>query len=71
MNQNTFSFVIYLIHACADKWNLTPAQVYQKLQRTDCISGYLVPHYEILHTQGSGYLVQDVQQYLEARGESV
>lgn len=69
MNRDSFAFVIYMIHACADKWNMLPSEVYRKLQSVGCIDQYLVPHYEILHTQGTGYVVEDIREYLEIRGE--
>lgn len=68
MDKESFSFVVYMIHACADKWDKLPSEVYQKLQSVGCIDGYLVPHYDILHTQGTGYIVDDIRQYLEVRG---
>ena len=71
VNKDSFSFVVYMIHACADRWKQSPSEVYRKLKESGCISQYLVPHYEILHTQGSGYLVDDIQQYLELRGIAV
>ncbi len=71
MNRETFSFIIYMIHACAHQWNLTPSEVYRKLKSTGCIGQYLVPHYDILHTQGTGYLVDDIKTYLEVRGVAV
>lgn len=70
MNKDSMEFVVYMIHACADRWHLTPKQVYQMLEKTDCISQYLVPFYDILHTQGSNYLVDDIQEYLKLRGVS-
>ena len=71
MNQDTFSFVIYMIHACSNRWHLPPSEVYQKMTRADCINSYLVAHYDVLHTLGTGYLVDDVREYLERRGISV
>lgn len=71
MNQETFSFVIYMIHACADRWNMMPSEVYQKLQSVGCIGNYLVPHYDILHTQGTGYIVNDIREYLQVRGVTI
>ncbi|MCM1143924.1 MAG: DUF3791 domain-containing protein [Blautia sp.] len=68
MNKDSFSFIIYMIHACADKWNMMPSEVYWKLQGAGCIEGYLVPHYDILHTQSTGYIVDDIKEYLEVRG---
>ena len=37
MNKDSFSFVIYLIHAGADKWDSSPGEIYKKLQRAGCI----------------------------------
>ena len=71
MIKESFSFVVYIIHACANKWNMMPSEVYRKMQSAGCISGYLVPHYDILHTQGTGYIVEDIEQYLEVRGVAV
>ena len=67
MDKNSFSYVVYMIHACANRWGLSPAEVYQKLQLADGIGGFLVPHYEILHTQGTDFVVEDIREYLENR----
>lgn len=71
MNRESFSFVIYMIHACAGKWNMLPFEVYRKLQSAGCIDNYLVPYYDILHTQGTGYIVDDIKEYLALRGITV
>ena len=68
MDKESFSFVVYMIHACAGKWDMLPSNVYRKLQSAECIDRYLVPHYEILHTQGTDYIVDDIEKYLETRG---
>ena len=51
MDNESFSFVIYMIHACANKWGKLPSEVYALLTKADCINKYLVPHFDILHTQ--------------------
>ena len=71
MNKESFSFVVYIIHACANKWDMLPSKVYQKLQNAECIDRYLVPHYDILHTQGTDYIVDDIEKYLEVRGIAI
>ena len=68
MNKESFSFVVYMLHACADKWGMSPSEVYKTLQSSGCIDHYLVPNYEILHTQGSGLVLDDIEQYLTVRG---
>ena len=71
MDKEVFSFVIYIIHACANRWNLSPSAVYRTMKQTDCVSGYLAPHYDVLHTQGTEYVVDDIREYLKNRGVTV
>ena len=68
MNQESFSFVIYMIHACANKWGKRPSEVYSILSSSDCIDNYLVKHFDIIHTQSTRYIIEDVMEYLGARG---
>ena len=71
MNKESFAFVIYMIHACADKWRKMPSDVYKLLQNSGCIDHYLVPHYDILHTQGTDNIVEVIKEYLVIRGVNV
>ena len=71
MSKEASFFVIYMIHICAEKWQLSPAQTYQKMSAAGCIDGYLVPHYEVLHTQSSDYVAEDLKEYLRNRGVTV
>ena len=71
MSKESLSFVVYMIHAGANKWDMLPSIVYQKLQSAGCIDHYLVPHYEILHTQGTDFVVNDIEEYLEVRGIAI
>lgn len=68
MDRDTFSFVVYMIHACAGRWKKLPSDAYRILKDSGCISEYLVPCYDVLHTQGVDYIVDDIQEYLEIRG---
>ena len=67
MNQESFSFVIYMIHACANKWGKLPSEVYTMLSSVDCINNYLVKHFDIIHTQSTSYVIDDITDYLNAR----
>ena len=69
MTKEVFEFVIYMIHACARKWGQSPSVVYKRMQNTGCIENYLVPHYEVLHTQGTSFVVEDIEEYLKMRGD--
>ena len=46
-------------------------RVYHILQSKGCIDGFLVPNYDVLHTQGTMYIVEDIQEYLKVRGSMV
>ena len=70
MTKEVFEFVIYMIHACARKWGQSPSVVYKRLQNADCIENYLVPHYDVLHTQGTEFVVADIEEYLKMRGDA-
>ena len=70
-DKNVFEFVIYVIHACADKWNKLPSEVYKLLDSKDCINKFLVSNYDILHTQSTANVVEDLKEYLKVRGISV
>ncbi|MBP5530185.1 MAG: DUF3791 domain-containing protein [Lachnospiraceae bacterium] len=68
MSKEVLEFVIYMIHACANKWGMTPAEVYKQLSNNKCIDNYLVPHFEILHTQGTDFIVDDIEEYIGFKG---
>ncbi|MBO7639831.1 MAG: DUF3791 domain-containing protein [Treponema sp.] len=71
MTKDSFEFIIYILHACAEKWSVFPSYVYKKLKESGCIDQLLIPCYDILHTQGTGYIVGDIEDYLSARGINV
>ena len=60
-----------MIHYCANKLKFSPADIYKILKKFTCIDSYPVPHYEILHTQSSDYIMNDIQQYLQKLGGSL
>ena len=68
MDKETFSFVVYMIHACAGRWKKLPSEIYHLLKSSGCIDQYLVPLYDILHTQGTEFVVDDIKEYLSVRG---
>ena len=71
MDLDSFEFVIYIIHACANKWKISPPKVYKKLQSINCITDYLAKYYDILHTQSSDFVVNDIEAILKNRGVDI
>jgi hypothetical protein len=68
LDKDSLSFVVYMIHRCANQWGMSPCKVYQMLEKYGCIQTYLVPHYDVLHTQSSRYVLEDIKQFLQKRG---
>ena len=71
MSKEVMEFIVYMIHACSRKWGQSPAMVYRRMSEGNCIGNYLVPHYEVLHTQGTQFVVEDIEEYIGASGGAV
>ena len=71
MNKENLAFAIFIINRMAFKYGVSPSAIYQKLQSIDCLKKYIIPHYDVLHTQGEDYLIQDIENYLKNRGVSL
>lgn len=67
MIQESFEFVVYIIHACANKWHRLPSAVYKVLKDSECIQKFLIPNYDIIHTQSTDFVVSDIEEFLKVR----
>lgn len=61
-------FTVFLINHLADKLNESVSEIYRKLKQVNAISGYIEPCYDVLHTLGTEYLMEDLQEYAKLRG---
>lgn len=68
MNRNELEFVTFVIGSVAERTHKSPAEIYKLFQQSGVISGYLVPGYDVLHTFGRQYLVDDVLDFLREKG---
>ena len=68
MNQDVFEFVIYMLHACAKKCHMPPYKLYELIEKEKCVSNFLVPLYDVLHTQSTDFVVNDIREYIKNRG---
>jgi len=66
--ERELDFSIFMIYSLADKWKITPAAVYKILDSTGILDNYIIPCYDVLHTQGKEYLVEDVTEYVREKG---
>ncbi len=71
MDKKTLEFSVFLIHALADYWEQPYRVVYQVLNETGILDDYIVPCYDVLHTQGRQYLVDDITDFVKEKGVAV
>lgn len=53
-------FVMFVLYRVAEHLDMPVAHVYKLLNSVDIVDGYLIPCYNVLHTLGAEYLVEDV-----------
>ena len=68
MNSKILEFVIFTIGSVAERVHKSPAEIYRLFKQANVIAGYLVPAYDILHTYGRQYLVDDVIEFMQEKG---
>lgn len=71
MQKNELSFSIFVLYSLAEKWKITPAAVYKILNTTGIMDDYVIRCYDVLHTQGKEYLVEDITEFAREKGVNV
>ena len=62
-------FAIFCIENIAAKLGVSAEKVYDALtEKSDILNDYIIPEYEILHTQGKEYIVYDIIEVMKERG---
>lgn len=62
-------FAIFCIENIAAKLGVSAEKVYDALtEKSDILNDYIIPEYEILHTQGKEYIVDDIIVVMKERG---
>lgn len=62
------NFSVFVLYRLAEAWGISVPVVYQKLAQADIMQGYIIPCYDVLHTLGSQYLVEDITELARERG---
>ena len=71
-NASELEFAIFCIENVAAKLGMDAERVYQAFaEKSDILSGYIVPEYEVLHTQSREYIVDDLIDVMKERGVEV
>lgn len=68
MDKKILEFTVFLIHILADEWRKPYRAVYQVLNESEILDNYIVPCYDVLHTQGKQYLIEDITEFAKEKG---
>ena len=68
MSHNNIDFVTYCIGNLARRLGMSASEVYRLLKQSGILMGYIVPSYDVLHTFGKEYLMEDLTEYMREKG---
>ena len=71
MDKKTLEFAVFIIHSLADEWNNSYSYVYRVLNESGILDEYIIPCYDVLHTQGRQYLVDDITEFVREKGVTI
>lgn len=68
-NARELEFAVFCIENVASRLGVGAEKVYRAFtQQSDILNGYIVPEYDVLHTQGKEYIVDDILDVMRERG---
>ena len=71
-NSRELEFVVFCIENVAKELGVNAERVYQAFTgESNILKGYIIPEYDILHTQSREYIVRDILDVMKERGVHV
>ena len=71
-NEKELEFAVFCVENVAAKLKVGAEAVYKAFaEKSDILNGYIVPEYEVLHTQSKEYIVNDLIELMQERGVEV
>lgn len=68
LEKKKLTFVVFILHALGQHWNMTTPEVYEILNTTGILDDYIIKCYDVLHTLGKEYLVEDITEFVREKG---
>ena len=68
-NSRELEFAVFCIENVAKELDVNAERVYQAFaEESNILKGYIIPEYDILHTQSREYIVRDILDVMKERG---
>lgn len=72
INSKEVDFAIFCIENVAIKLNVDAQKVYSAItEKSNILNGYIIPEYEMLHTQSKEYIINDIIEVMKEGGVEV
>ena len=68
MSQEILEFITYCISKLSMTLNMSQRDVYLRLYNSGILYNYIIPSYDVLHTFGSHYLMEDIIDFMKKKG---
>ncbi len=69
LNEEELAFAVFCVENTADALGVDASVIYDAFTKeTDLLDGYIIPCYDVLHTQGKEYIVNDLIDALKEKG---
>lgn len=68
LEKKELTFVVFILYALGQHWNMTTPEVYDILNSTGILDDYIIKFYDVLHTLGKEYLVEDITEFVREKG---
>ena len=68
-NAEELEFAVFCIENIAIRLGKNAEDIYRALaEKSDILNSYIIPEYEVLHTQSKDYIVDNIISLMEERG---
>lgn len=71
IDRKELTFIVFVINSLAEAWKVQTRRVYEILVSLNILDSYVIPCYDVLHTQGRQYLVEDITGLVYERGGEI
>ena len=68
-NADELEFAVFCIENIAIRLGKNAEDIYREIKKkSDILNSYIIPEYEVLHTQSKDYIVDNIISLMEERG---
>lgn len=70
-NKKELEFTVFIINKLSEYLKKPVNEIYKILTETEVLDNYIIECYDVLHTLGSEYLMEDITEVMKERGIQV